>query len=249
MILPFGAVTPPIPNPQDGRVANGIFANAYFDLSYPLPQGWIESMAGPDPSHLGYYVLGTFVPAGELTGKILVAAQDMFFSPTVYDGVAAATNDFRQAISEIEGMTIDREPSDVRIAGRLLQRVDFSGVGLHRAAFMAEIRCHLVSFTLTARDREQLNSLVLSLDNLSSVRNGEGSVGPACVKDYAVDENLLRKVEPVIGGSVATTIPVRIIIGTDGAVRHVHVIRASAAQRKGIEDALRQWRFRPYEIA
>jgi hypothetical protein len=47
---------------------------------------------------------------------------------------------------------------------------------------------------------------------------------------------------------VATSIPVRLIIGTDGAVKHVHVIHASAAQRKVIEEALRQWRFKPYTI-
>ena len=40
--------------------------------------------------------------------------------------------------------------------------------------------------------------------------------------------------------------PVRIIIGTDGAVRHAHVLRASAAQRTSIEAALAQWRFKPY---
>jgi hypothetical protein len=234
-----------MPNPQDGKVANGVFTSPYFDLSYPLPDGWIEAMAGPDPSHSGYYVLGTFVPAGELTGRILVAAQDAFFAREAHGDVATAAHDFRQAMSEIDGMTIEREPSEVRVAGRLLQRVDFSGVGLHRATFVAEIRCHLVSFNLTAQDAEQLTGLAQSLDHLSPVRRRDT---PACVKDYASEENALRKVEPAIPGSVTTPIPVRIIVGTDGAVKHVHVIRASAEQRKSIEEALRQWRFRPYTI-
>jgi hypothetical protein len=31
-------------------------------------------------------------------------------------------------------------------------------------------------------------------------------------------------------------------------VKHIHVIRATAEQRKSIEDALRQWKFKPYTM-
>ena len=154
IILSFAAVTPPTLNPEDGRVTNGTYTSRYFDLSYPLPQGWAEGVAGPDPSHSGYYVLSTFRPKRDLAGTILITAQDMFFAAKPHGTAAAAANDFRQAMSEIEGMTIDREPSEVSIADRPVQRVDFSGVGLHRAMFVAEIRCHLVSFNLTTRDPE-----------------------------------------------------------------------------------------------
>jgi hypothetical protein len=249
VILPIGAVTSQMLNPEDGKVASGTYANGYFGLSYRLPQGWAEGVVGPDPSHSGYYVLSNFVPISELTGTILITAQDMFFAAKSPRDAASAANDFRHAISEVDGMTIDREPLEVRIADRLIQRVDFSGVGLYRAMLVAEIRCHLVSFNLTARDPELLASLARSLDNLSFAggRDAASSV-PVCVKNYAVGDNLLSKVEPAISGSIATPIPVRIIIGADGGVKHVHVIRATAEQRTSIEGALRQWRFRPYEI-
>jgi hypothetical protein len=185
--LPFGAVTSQMPNPEDGRVTNGSYTSGYFGLSYPLPQGWTEGLTGPDPSHSGYYVLGTFAPKGERTGTILIAAQDMFFADKPHGDAAA--NDFRQAISQVEGMTIDREPAEVRIGDRLLQRVDFSGVGLYRAMFVAEIRCHLVSFNLTARDPELLASLALSLDELSFAGGRDAAASaPACVKNYAIAE-------------------------------------------------------------
>jgi len=188
-------------------------------------------------------------PKSELTGTILVAAQDMFFADKPHGDAASAVNDFRQAISKVEGMTIDHEPSDVRIADRPVRRVDFSGVGLYRAMFVVEIRCHLVSFNLTARDPELLASLALSLDNLSFAGGGDGaSPVSTCVKNHAVGENLLWKVEPAIVGSAVTPIPVRIIIGTDGGVKHVHVIAQTAEQRNGIEGALRQWKFRPFGI-
>jgi hypothetical protein len=225
------------------------YANAYFGLSYPLPQGWAEGEVGPDPSHSGYYVLGTLRPKGELAATILIAAQDMFFADKPHGDAASAVNDFRQAISEVEGTTIDREPLEVSIADRRLHRVDFSGVGLYRAMFLVEIRCHLVSFNLTARDPELLASLARSLDHLAFAGERDAaSPVPTCVRNYAVGDNLLSRVEPAIVGPMGTPIPVRIVVGTDGGVKHVHVIRATAEQRKGIDAALHQWKFRPYEI-
>jgi hypothetical protein len=247
-ILPFGAVTSQTSNPEDGKVTNGTYSNGYFGLSYPLPQGWTEGLAGPDPSHSGNYVLSTFTPKSELAGTILVTAQDMLFAGKDTDAAAAA-KDFHRAMSEIEGMTVGHEPLEVRIADRLVQRVDFSGVGLYRAAFVAEIRCHLVGFNLTAPDPDLLASLALSLDNLSFGGGGDAATAvPTCVKNYAAGENLLSKVEPVIVGPARTPIPVRIIIGTDGGVKHVHVIRATTEQRKTIEAAVRQWKVRPYVL-
>src|SRR5262245_29124920 len=71
-----------LPRPDDGAIANSSYTNPYFDLSYPLLPRWTEGLAGPEPSYTGYYVLKTLVPEGELTGMILVAAQDQFFAPT-----------------------------------------------------------------------------------------------------------------------------------------------------------------------
>jgi hypothetical protein len=104
-----------------------------------------------------------------------------------------------------------------------------------------------VSFNLTARDPEQLARLALSVNSLSFAgREGVPSPAPACVKDYAIAENLLSKIEPAIPGSAFMPIPVRITISVDGKVKHVHVIRATADQRKSIEHALTQWQLRPY---
>ena len=146
-------------------------------------------------------------------------------------------------------MTIDREPSEVSIADRRLHRVDFSGVGLYRAMFLVEMRCHLVSFNLTAREPEPLASIARSLDHLAFAGDRDAAPpAPTCVKNYAIEDNLLSRVEPAIVGPMGTPIPVRIVVGSDGGVKHVHVIRATAEQRKGIDSALHQWKFRPYEI-
>jgi hypothetical protein len=247
--LSHGTVTSQTPLPEQGKVVGGVYVNDYFDLSYPLPEGWAEGLPGPDPSDSGYYVLSSLVPQSELNATILIAAQDMFFASKSHGDVAEMVRDFRQAMSEVDGMTIDREPTEVKVADRLLHRVDFGGVGLYRATFTTEIRCHAVSFNMTSRDPELLANLASGVDKLSTVgRRNAGSPLPHCVENYSVPENLLRRVEPAPVGAKFTSIPVRIIVDTEGGVKHIHVIRATAEQRKSIEDALRQWKFKPYKL-
>jgi Gram-negative bacterial TonB protein C-terminal len=255
--VPHGGVASRMPVPEDGSVLNGIYVNDYFDLSFPLPEGWTEGVPGPDPSDSGYYVLRSLIPKLELSATILIAAQDMFFAPRSQGDIsrgdrstgdmAEMAREFRHAMSEIDGMMIDREPSEVKIADRLLHRVDFSGVGLYRATFTTAIRCHAVSFNLTARDPDQLASLALSVDRLSAAGKSKAGV-PPCIENYATPENLLRRAEPVPAGPKFAPIPVRFIIDAQGGVKQVHVIHASPEQRKSIEEALRQWKFRPYQL-
>src|SRR5215470_3049000 len=238
-----GSVTRPA-NPEDVHVADGVFVSDYFGFAYRVPDGWSQGLPGPDPSQSGYYVLGTWVPTGDLTGTILVVAQDVFFTPDMSDGVKNAVNHFRQVMSSVDGMTIDREPEPVKVGAYPGYRIDFSGVGLFRSMLAIEIRCHVVTFNLTSRDPELLASLARSLDELVSFESKAGPV-PECLRDY-VSENVLHRIEPDGAAATAISIPVRVVVATDGSVKHVHVIRASAAQRRDIEEAVRQWRFKPY---
>jgi hypothetical protein len=240
------AAIEPMPRPDGGMVANEVYTNNYFHLSYPLPSGWTQGIAGPDPSHSGYYVLATFIPAGELSGTILIAAQDVFFAGVMLDDAAETTHELVRSLSRVDGMTIDRQPSEVRIGGRIFSRVDFSGVGLFRSTFFSYIRCHLVSFNLTANSPELRAALVLSLNNLG--HGAAGSSDPVCIRNRAGTENVLTKVDPAASGPTFTPIPVRVMIGANGAVKHVHVIRATPEQRDKIEHALGQWKFNPHEM-
>ena len=231
-------------DPEDIRVADGVLVSDYFDLSYRLPDGWTEGLPGPNPSQSGYYVLGTWIPKQEFEGTILVVAQDMFFAGDTSDDVKNVVVEARQVMSSVAGMTIDREPESVSLAGHPGYRLDFSGVGLFRSMLAIEIRCHVVTFNLTSRDPELLASLVKSLDGLDAVGKRSDPT-PECLRDYA-SENALHRVEPEPIAARAESIPVRVIVGTDGSVKHVHVIRASALQRRNVEDAVRQWKFKPH---
>jgi hypothetical protein len=243
----YGAVRSAVADPEDGRVAGGIYTSAYFGLAFPLPPGWIEGVAGPPPSRSGYYVLSSFAPSGEQNGAIVIAARDIFFATDPLDDAAAVAERFGRAMSQIDGMTIDHDPSTEMIAGRRFGRVDYSGVGLYRAMYATNLRCHIVSFNLTARDPDTLGRLARHMNNLSTaaIANGGASV-PACLNDYAVAENLIRRVPPTPAGPKYVSVAARIIIGADGSVRHVHVINASAEQRQSVEAALSKWQFKPY---
>jgi hypothetical protein len=238
-----------MPNPEDGGIRKDIFTNEYFNLSYPLPPGWTEGTPGPGPSRSGYYVLSTLIPAGDFTGTILIAAQDMFFGGNQFGDGAVMAHELSRTMSQLEGMTIDRPASDVQVAGRRFVRVDFSGLGLFRSTLITAIRCHLVSFNLTATSPELLAELADSLNNLGFAGDsGAGRVDPKCVSNHADTQHLLTKVDPVATGPTFTPVPVRIIIGTDGSVKHVHVISATVEQRDSIENALGRWRFQAAEM-
>jgi hypothetical protein len=242
-LLSLGAVTSDMPSPDAGRVTDGVYRNDYFDLAYPLPEGWTQGVGGPGPSANGYYVLETLVPKGEFAGTIMIAAQDMFFAGEEAATTASMIGAVREAMSQVDGMSIDAEPAALSVAGRAMHRVDFSGVGLHRSQFVTEIRCHIVSFGLTARDQELLDKLRASLSGLAF---GANKSAPPCVKDFVVADNVVERVEPEL--VTFEPIAVRLVIGARGDVKHVRAVRASAGQRRALEQALLQWKFKPPTI-
>jgi hypothetical protein len=221
------AATVPMPNPDDATVADGVFRSRYFDLSYPLPSGWMEGLAGPDASGSGYYVLGTFVPAGELSGTIVVAAQDIFFATAPLEDAMAMADEFGRSMVRVDGMQIDRPP-------------------VFRSTFITKLRCHFLSFNLTAKSPEFLSALAHSLNNLGPAEDTQATkIDPVCISGYANADHLLTRIDPPPISPSFTSIPVRIVIARDGSVKHVHVIHATAAQRDGIETALSGWKLRP----
>src|SRR3984893_14788941 len=56
------------PLPEGGKVANNVYSNQYFGLTYNLSPDWTEKYSGPPPSDSGYYVLAQIRPADTLKG-------------------------------------------------------------------------------------------------------------------------------------------------------------------------------------
>jgi hypothetical protein len=243
--------------PEDGRLVDGVYRNRYFDLVYPLPEGWKEGLQGPPPSYSGSYVLAAPVQTGEPTATMLIGAQDMFFAPESMGNAMAMAEDLYHGAAEASGVKAETEPRKVTIAGHNFARVELRGRALSRVVIATGIRCHIVSFTFASTDPRLLEGLVASLDALSlppeatatgSGTSEAGSPVPVCIKGHATPETILHRVEPVATGPRFLKIPVRIVVGADGRVKHTHVIRALPAQAKSIEEALAAWEFKPYAV-
>lgn len=115
-----------------------------------------------------------------------------------------------------------------------------------------EIRCHAVEIVLTSCDTKLLSTWLLDLEKMklpaavdpsTAARGGEF---PLCLKDYASGSRVLAKVDPVLTEQRGNPEPVRIITDKKGNVKHVHFLSAFPEQAKAIQDALFQWRFKPY---
>jgi hypothetical protein len=246
------------PLPESGHIAGQIYRNPYFDLTYPLPQGWRQKYTGPPPSDHGYYVLAQIEPGPEFkstnTGTVLISAQDLFFTPITAENALAMISFKKSRLSA--DYKLEHGPQEVKIASHSFIRFDYMSpvAELHWYTLATEIRCHEVEFLLTSRDTNLLDSLVQSMEsmqlpgNAGPVAGQGGGAQPVCIKNYAAGDNLIQRVEPVLSSHKFNPVPVRIIIDKFGKVKHVHVISAFSDQSKAITDALLQWEFRPYRL-
>lgn len=236
-----------LPEPESGTVEHDTYVNQYFDLSYPLPQNWRESFKGPPPSATGYYVLSQLrtSPAAETRATMMISAADMFFLLHPAASPMELLQQSQRALPEV--MKVPRPPTEVKIGDHSFARLDYSGAEIHWSILATEIRCHTVQFVFTSRDPQFIDKLVDGLAGLGlPATSAAGGEFPACIKDYANAANIVHKVDPILVGPKYTTIPVRMIVGKDGKVEHIHVITAFPEQARSISDALSQWTFKPY---
>ena len=244
------------PLPESGSVTNSVFSDQYFGMNYALPTGWIEKYQGPPPSDSGRYVLAQIRPAdtfkGSTRGSILITAQDLFFTPLPASNALQLISYMKENLQA--DYKLEEPPTQTTIAGRPFTFFAYwSPVAqLHWYVLATEIRCHAVELVLTSRDTKLLASLLLDMDKLklpmeASPTAGTGGEGfPVCVKDYARDENVVARVDPVFTEHRFNAVPVRIIVDKRGKVQHIHFLSAFSDQARIITDALKQWKFRPY---
>jgi hypothetical protein len=244
------------PVPEGGTVGGNLYTNKYFELTYPLPPEWTQKYSGPPPSDSGYYVLAQLRPADAYKGKshasVLIAAQDLFFTLTPATNALELINYVKEQLNP--DYKVERPPTPVSIGDRSFLRFDYSSpvAELHWYVLATQIRCHLVQFVFTSQDTKLIESLVQDLNKISlpaeasPIAGTGGNLVPVCIKDYAHDENILEREDPIFTERRFNTIPVRIIVDKEGKVKHVHFLSAFPDQAKAITDALAHWRFKPY---
>jgi len=245
-----------IPIPEGGRVANHVYSNRYFGISFALSPDWTEKYSGPPPSDSGYYVLAQIRPAdtfkGTTRGSILIAAQDLFFTLTTARNALELINYTKDKLNA--DYQVEQQPKLVTIASRSFVRFDYvSPVAELRWHVLAtQIRCHMVQFVFTSRDTKLVENLIQEMNKMSlpeeagPISGRGGGDFPVCVKDYASSENVMERVDPIFTERRFNPVPVRIIIDQEGKVKHIHFLSAFPDQAAAISDALSQWRFKPY---
>jgi hypothetical protein len=254
------------PLPEAAALTNSVFTDQYFGITYPLPSGWFQKFAPPPPSDSGRYVLaqlgrsGSFElgqsdsSKGENTGSIMFTAQDMFFTPLPVANARQFVNYSKNHLPDY--YQVELKPTQTTIGGQSFTFFAYWSpeAELHWYVLATQIRCHTLEIVLMGRNPKALQDLVLDMGNkmkLPAEASSTGGTGggnvPVCIKDYATEEHVIERVQPVLTERRYNPIPVRIIIDKAGKVRHIHFLSAYPEQEKAISDALKQWQFRPYE--
>jgi hypothetical protein len=243
------------PVPEGGKVADGIFSDKYFGMTYTLPAGWTEKYKGPPPSDSGLYVLAQLRPTDTFTGaqgNILISAQDMFFTPLPASNARELIHYTKDNLQT--GYEVEIAPTETSIAGQSFVLFEYWSpiAQLHWYILTTQIRCHAIEIVLTSRDTKLLESLVAGMQKMKLPVEADptggagGGAFPVCIQDYARDQAILARVNPVFAEPRSNAVPVRIIIDKEGNVKHIHFLSAFPDQAKVITDALRQWKFKRY---
>jgi hypothetical protein len=245
------------PVPEGGTVAKDVFSDPYFGITYALPLDWTQEYEGPPPSESGRYVLAQIGPPiakeGPTSASMLITAQDLFFAPLPVSNAQEFLHyiqDHLQADYKVEIAPTLTKVSDHSFAFFAY----WSPVAeLHWYVLAIQIRCHVVQIVLTSRDTKLLDRLMLDLNKMklpveasATAGNGGGPV-PVCINDYAREENVIARVDPIFTEHRFNPVPVRIIIDKQGKIKHIHFISAFPDQARAISDALEQWKFKPYQ--
>ena len=248
-----GDVAAKYAEPEDGAVRNGVFEDDYFGLRYPLPSGWMEDLKGPGASASGYYSLAALKPKGELVATMQISAQDNFFAPEPVKDSTGFLNAMKKGLDT--SLSAPNAVAHVNLGGMDFARLDYSGAGLSHIVFAAEIRCHVLIFSITASREAAAEMVAESLKKLSFTQDGTISSSngtaprhrsPLCIPESAYSNYIAHKVDPVMTGPRYGSVPVRLIIGADGKLEHIHAIAGFPEQRKSVTDALAKWEFKPY---
>jgi len=244
------------PLPETGKVAQSVYTNPYFGLTYSFSPDWTEKYSGPPPSDSGYYVLAQIRPAntskGTSRGSILITAQDLFFTLTPATSALELVNFTTANLST--DYQVEQPPAEVRIAGHSFVRFSYVSpvAQLHWTVLATQIRCHAVQFVVTSRETNLIETVIqemnrMSLPNDANPTSGMGGSDlPVCIKDYVTGENVTERVDPILTERRFNPVPVRIVIDKEGKVKHIHFLSAFPEQAAVVTDALWQWRFKPY---
>jgi hypothetical protein len=187
-----------------------------------------------------------------IRGTILITAQDMFFTPLPAANALEFVNYAKDNLQD--DYKVELPPTELKIAGQSFRFFAYESpvAALHWYIAATQIRCHTVEIILTSRDTKLLEKLILDMNKMTLPAEANPTTGtgggdsPVCIKDYATDEHLIARSDPLATEHRFNPVPVRIIIDKEGKIKHIHFLSAFPDQEKAITAVLKQWKFKPY---
>lgn len=158
--------------PDLGWLQGGIYTNKFFRLSYELSPGWSDQTAqmrkqvrGEGKSFLLLSVFEKPAPEpGSANASVTILAESQSLYPEVDSG-----DDYLAVLGDLaakKGLSAAGDPVAAGPPGREFYRQDFEGAGtppVYQSSFAAVARGYIVSVTLIAGTRQQLDELVARL--------------------------------------------------------------------------------------
>ena len=179
----------PVLGIDSGVVSNGVYRNKFLGMSCKIPPGWVlrtdemnardegadastsESKSPPQGAQKnaegGRVLLAAFSRPPEATGEdinssILIAAE----SVTAYPGLKEAAQYFGPLteIAKAQGFTVDEEPYEIEVGGKVLVRGDFHkdvGPRVMRQSTLAFLsHGYAVSITVIGGTEDEVEELI-----------------------------------------------------------------------------------------
>jgi hypothetical protein len=173
------------PVPEGGRVEAGLYRNDYFGISYALSAHWTQRYHGPPPSDSGYFVLAQIEPGDEraasMPGHLMIAAQDLFFTPLPVANCVELINYMNAHLSA--SYRVETPPTELHLANHTFVLFDYMAPtsGLHWRVIATQLRCHVLQFIYIGSDPAVLDQLSGAIRTMTL----SDRTAPVCIKDYA----------------------------------------------------------------
>ncbi len=274
---PAMADKPPL-RPMDGSVEGNTYSNFYFKFAVDFPAGWTvhgeetnkrlmevgkekvtssgavsEGVADISASHT-YNLLTVFehplgTPGVTANRAFLAAAENVVYAPGIKSGDDYLKNTI--PVMQKSGATVVSGPEDGVISGQKFSKVVFSmntPVGsVLESMYVTMKEGFAVAFVMIAADEAGLADAVKAMQSFRPLSRR------VQLTSEAVSKQQTKMVNPgwsalARAAKIQGSVLLKVLIGTDGKVKDVQVVRGHPALVRDVVPAVKQWEYKPFVV-
>jgi hypothetical protein len=159
--------------PDQGSVSSGVYTEKFFNLSYALPEGWVEKTAsireGLASGENGILLLSAFAREtpgpGEIIPSVTISAENAASFPQ-----AKSADDYFDSLSQVatgNGFAVLNPPAQIDMGGVTFVRGDFRKEQGDKTGYQASMvalrKGYFLTITAISENEEDLTSLLSRL--------------------------------------------------------------------------------------